>query len=92
MTHIPTKQEIEEEIRLRKEEERKEKAVEDFAEYVDYFTKAILGAIAKGESYLDEQTRNISPEVLAALQSEFGKSGWTISVRNARTGCYVSWS
>ncbi|MCC7529168.1 MAG: hypothetical protein IT342_11625 [Candidatus Melainabacteria bacterium] len=60
-------------------------------EAVKTFTDAIVAAMNAGQTSYSHRTANVSPAVLKLLQEEFGKSGWTLSVRNARTGCTITW-
>jgi hypothetical protein len=59
---------------------------------VKYFTDAIVGAMNSGQNSFSEKIRNVSPEVETRLKADFGKESWTLSIRNARTGCNISWS
>jgi hypothetical protein len=58
---------------------------------VKFFTDEIVKAMQAGKNFYSHQTMNVSPAVLAQLQADFAKSGWTITVSNARTGCSISW-
>ena len=58
---------------------------------VQYFTQAIVAAMGKGQNYYSDQIRNVSPAAEAQLKADFAAQGWTITVRNMRTGCSISW-
>ena len=59
---------------------------------VKYFTDAIVAEMQKGKSSYSEPTRNVSAPVEQQLRANFASSGWTLTIRNFRTGCAISWS
>jgi hypothetical protein len=66
-------------------------ALQQIEDDVKFFTDEIVKAMKSGESDYEDRTRNVSPEALARLQEDFAPN-WTLSVRNHRTGCYITWA
>ncbi len=62
---------------------------------VDYevraFTFAIEGAMRAFKNFYESEIAKLSPEAEKRLKSAFADRGWTLTVRNKRTGCTISW-
>jgi hypothetical protein len=65
-------------------------AIKQIEDDVKFFTDGIVKAMHAGERDFDDQIRSVTPEVLARLQKVF--ADWTLTVHNARNGCYITWA
>jgi hypothetical protein len=61
------------------------------ASLVQFFKDEIIKAMTRGDKYYTDPTLNLPDAELRLLQAEFTPAGWTLSVRNMRSGCTVSW-
>jgi hypothetical protein len=56
------------------------------------YTQCIVDAMGKGEKSFSDRIGNVSAEVERRLKADFAAQGWTLEVRNMRTGCTIFWS